>query len=129
MRAAEVALDPVVHDMEAVAELRREAVHAVVQQQRIREEISAIRTRVSEIERQASRALARGEDLVARQILARGICTLKTRDALEAELAEARGRVAQLLTAIVRAEDRAWLPSREQGQRSWGELTVPPNRG
>ena len=70
--------------------------------------MSAIRTRAHEIEQQASRALARGEDLLARQILARGIFTLKTRDALEAELAEARGHVARLLTTMVRTENRAW---------------------
>ena len=109
MSAAVVAFDPFVQDMEgAVVELRRDAVNAVIRQQRLREEIAAIRTRASEIEQQASRALARGEDLLARQILARGICTLKTRDVLEAELAEARGHVGQLLATMVRAENRAW---------------------
>ena len=109
MSAAMVAFDPFVPDMEgAVVELRREAVNAVVRQQRLREEIAAIRTRAHEIEQQASRALARGEDLLARQILARGICTLKTRDSLEADLAETRGRVAQLLTTMIRTENRAW---------------------
>jgi phage shock protein A len=113
MSAARVALDPFVQNMEgAVVELRREAVNAVIQQQRLREEMSAIRTRASEIEQQASQALARGEDLLARQILARGIFTLKTRDALEAELAEARGHVAQLLTTMVRTENRAWSERR-----------------
>ncbi len=129
MRAAEVALDPVVPDREgAVIELRREAVYAVVRQKQIREEISAIRTRAAEIEQQASRVLARGEDLVARQILARGICTLKTRDALEAELAEARGRVAQLLTSIVRTEDRVWLARRQQEEHVRGVPHVSEHR-
>ena len=109
MSAAMVAFDPFVQDMEgAVVELRREAVNAVVRQQRLREEIAAIRTRAHEIEQQASRALARGEDLLARQILSRGIFTLKTRDVLEAELAEVRGHVGQLLATMVRAENRAW---------------------
>ena len=109
MSAAEVAFDQVVSSMEgAVVELRREAVNAVVRQQRLREEIAAIRTRAHEIEQQASRALARGEDLLARQILSRGIFTLKTRDALEAELAESRGHVSRLLTTMVRTENRVW---------------------
>jgi len=113
MSAALVALDPFVPDTQAaVVELRREAVNAVVRQQQLREEIAKIRTRAHEIEQEASRALSRGEDLLARQILSRGIFTLKTRDALEAELTEARGHVAQLLTTMVRAENRAWLERR-----------------
>jgi phage shock protein A len=109
MRAAEVALDPVVADpVGAAVELRRQAVDALSCQRRLREEADTIRTQAEEIERQASRAFARGEDLVARQILARGICTLKARDALEAQLAMARGRVVGLLRAMVRTEDRAW---------------------
>jgi phage shock protein A len=109
MSAALVALDPFVQDTHAaVVELRREAVNAVARQQRLREEIAKIRAHARAIEQQASRALARGEDLLARQILARGIFTLKTRDALESELAETRGHVSRLLTTMVRTENRAW---------------------
>jgi len=108
MSAAVVALDPFVQGTQsAVADLRREAVNAVVRQQQLRDELAAIRTRACEIEREASRALARGDDLLARQILARGIFTLKTRDALEAEIAESRGQVCRLLTTMVRTENRA----------------------
>jgi phage shock protein A len=108
MRGAEVALDQAVPDpVGAAVELRRQAVAALSCQQRLREEADAVRTQAEEIERQASRALARGEDLLARQILARGICTLKARDVLEAQLAETRGRVALILRAMVRTEDRA----------------------
>jgi len=130
MRAAEVALDQAVRGMEgAVVELRREAVDAVVRQKRLREEASAVRSRAEEIEREASRALARGEELIARQILARGLCTLKTRDALEAELAEARGRVARLLTAIARAEDRVWLGRPSRSTRGWSFVRIGGWRG
>jgi len=90
------------------AELRREAASAVARQQQLREELVAIRARAREIERQASRALARGEDMLGRQILARGMVTLKTRDSLEAELLRCRGDVARLLATMVRAENRAW---------------------
>jgi phage shock protein A len=109
MSAGVVSLDPFVQGTEsAVAELRREALSAVVRQQRLFEELAAIRTQACEIERRAARALARGEELLGRQILARGMFTLQTRDALEAELAEARSQVCQLLTTMVRAENRAW---------------------
>jgi phage shock protein A len=121
MSAALVAPNPFAQDTEgAVVQLRREAVNAVVRQQQLREEIARIRTQAHEIEQQASRALARGDDLLARQILARGIFTLKTRDALEPELAEARGRVAQLLTKMVRIENRAWLARGEREEHLRG---------
>lgn len=107
MSAALVALDPFVQDTH-VAELRREAANAVARQQRLRQEAATIGAQAREIERRASLALARGEGFLARQILARGIVTLKTRDALEAELAEARGHVSCLLATMVRAENRAW---------------------
>ena len=116
MSAAVVALDPFVQGKEsAVAELRREAVSAVVRQQQIRDELAAIRTRASEIERQAARALARGDELLGRQILARGLFTLKTRDALEAEFVECRAALARALTTMVRTEKRAWQATESAG--------------
>jgi phage shock protein A len=109
MSAALVAPNPFVRDTHAaVAELRREAASAVARQQRLREETATIRAQAREIERQASQALARGEDILGRQILARGLFALTRRDALEAELAEARSQVSRLLTTMVRAENRAW---------------------
>ena len=118
MSAALVAPNPFAQDTQGAAvQLRREAVDAVVRQQQLREEFSAIARQASEIEQQASQALARGEDLLARQILARGIYTLKTRDALEAELAQAREHVAQLLTTMVRTENRAWPVKGSQDER------------
>jgi hypothetical protein len=109
MSAAGFALDPCARVTEsAVAELRRAAVSAVVRQQQVREELDAIRTQAGHIERRAARALARGDDLIGRQILARGIFTLKARDALEAELAECRTHVARLLASMVQAQKRAW---------------------
>jgi phage shock protein A len=109
MSAAGFALDPCARVTEsAVAELRREALRAVVRQQQVREELAAIRTQACEIERRAARALERGDDLLGRQILARGMFTLQTRDALESELAECRAHVAGLLATMVQAEDRVW---------------------
>ena len=92
---------------ETIVELRREAVSAVARQRRLLEETAAVRARAGEIEAQAHRALAKGDELLARQILARGLCTLEARRALEEELAESRRRVAGLLTTLVRTEDRA----------------------
>jgi phage shock protein A len=109
MRTAEAALLHFVSDAQgSVVELRRDAVTAVVRQQRIREELSRVRPQAAWIEERASRALARGEELRGRQILADGLCTLEARDALEAELREARERLTGILTALVRAENRVW---------------------
>jgi len=118
MSAAVVALDPCAQGTDgAVAELRREAVSAVVRHQQVRDGLAAIRTQACEIERRAARALARGDDLLGRQILARGLFTLKTREALEAELVECRAHVARLLATMVRAENRAWQAAFPAG--SW----------
>ena len=109
MSAAVVVPDPCAQGTEsAVAELRREALRAVVRQQQVREELAATRTLACEIERRAARALARGDGLLGRQILARGMFTLKTREALEAELVECRANVARLLRTMTRTEDRTW---------------------
>jgi phage shock protein A len=109
MRMTEVALGHLPCEMEgAVVELRREAVDLVARQQRLREELSRVGPQARWIEQRAGRALERGEEILARQILDRGMCALKTRETLEEELAGVRRRVVELLAAIVRAEDRFW---------------------
>ena len=109
MRTADAARGPFVHQTEGrVVELRQDAVTAVVRQRRIREELSRVRAQAEWIEERAARELARGEELLGRQILARGLVTLEARDALEAELREARGHLTGILAALVRAENRVW---------------------
>jgi phage shock protein A len=109
MRMTEVALGHLPQEMEgAVVEMRREAVDLVARQQRLREEISRVAAQAGWIEKRAARALDQGEEILARQILAQGICTLKTREALEQEFAGVRRRVVELLSAIVRTENRLW---------------------
>jgi len=93
---------------ETIFALRREAALAVARQQRLREQLCTAQAQANAVEDEARRALARGEDLLARQTLARGLCALETRRQLEQELGEARRDVARLLAALVRAENRAW---------------------
>ncbi len=108
MSAAGFALDPCAQVTEsAVAELRREAVSAVVRQRQVGEELASIRAQAREIERRASLALSRGDEFLGRQILARGIVTLKARESLEAELVECRADVVRLLATMVQAENGA----------------------
>jgi phage shock protein A len=104
----------------AAFELRREAVTAVAQRQRLREEAFTARQMAAAVERRAARALERGEEILARQILARDICTLKSRDALETELSETSRSVAGLLDRLVRTEDEARLVRRFQKQLGKG---------
>jgi len=109
MRGAEGAFEPVAGEgRRGVVELRRDAVAAVVLHRRLREQLSGVRAKAAFIERRASRALGRGEESFARRILAQGICTLKTRDAIEEEADHARRRVSDLLFALVRAENQGW---------------------
>jgi phage shock protein A len=109
MCVAEVAAFPFVRDGEgAIVALRREAVEAVARQQRLRAEVRAARAQAVEIEDEARRALAAGDGLLARQILARGICALEVRDQLERDLEESRRLLARVLGNLVRTEDRAW---------------------
>jgi phage shock protein A len=116
MSAVPVAPNPFAPDTEkAIAQLRREAASAVARQRLLRVEIARVRAQARDVERQASRAFARGDEIFARQILARGLFALQTRDALEAALADSRSEVSRLLTTMVRAENRAWLGSPSPG--------------
>jgi phage shock protein A len=109
MSVAEVAALPFAPTLEgAVVELRREAASAVARQQRLRAEASCVRVQAAEIEDEARRALAGGDGLLARQILARGLCTLEARQQLERELEDSRRSLARLLTNLARTENRAW---------------------
>jgi len=109
MCVAEIAAFPFVRDGEgSIVALRREAVEAVARQQRLRAEVSAARAQAIEIEKEARRALSAGEGLLARQVLARGLCTLEARDQLERELEDSRRLLARVLCNLVRTENRAW---------------------
>jgi phage shock protein A len=106
---AAVALGHLPREMEgAVVEMRREAVDLVARQQRLRQELSRVAVEARQIEDRAAEALARGEEIRARQILAGGICALKAREALQDELTGVSRRVVGLLAAIVREENRLW---------------------
>lgn len=109
MNGTQVAAHPFVRDTgETVLTLRCEAALAVARQRRLEESLVQERARAGAVEDEARLALARGEELLARQVLARGLCTLETRRQLEQELDEARRDVARLLATLVRAENRAW---------------------
>ena len=109
MSGTQVAAHSLVRDTgETILALRREAVLAVARQRQITESLSEARARADAVEDEARRALARGGEFLARQVLARGLFALETRRQLESDLEEARRHVARLLAGVVRAENRAW---------------------
>jgi hypothetical protein len=109
MSGTQVAPHSFVRDTgQTIVALRREAALAVARQRRLQDLLSPTRARASAVEDEARRALARGEDLLARQILARGLCPPEPRRRPAQEPGEARRRGARLLETLVRAENRAW---------------------
>lgn len=113
----ELAIEQLIGDLEeSIVDLRRETVTAVARQNRLRQRLFAAEEAAGHVEREASLALAHGEELRARHVLSRQIGALKVRDTLEVELVEA-GRVsAGLVAALIRMEDRAQLARRKQDE-------------
>lgn len=99
---------------ESIVDLRRETVSAVARESRLRKQLFAAEEASRRVELQATLALQRGDDLGARQILGRKIGVLKSRDALEEEMAEARDESARLVAGLIRMEDRAQLARRKR---------------
>lgn len=101
---------------ESIVDLRRETVAAVAHQNRLRKQFFAAEETAVGVEREASMALARGEELRARHVLSRQMGALVARDRIEVELMEA-GRVsAGLVASLIRMEDRAQLARRKQDE-------------
>ncbi len=113
----ELTVNQVVCDMEeSIVDLRRETVTAVARQSRLRKRLFAAEEASRGVELQATLALQGGDELRARQILGRRIGALKTRDALEVELAEASGQSARLVAGLIRMEDQAQLARRKRDE-------------
>jgi phage shock protein A len=111
----ELAIRQLISDMEgSIVHLRRETVSAVARESRLRKQLFAAEEASRGVELQATLALQRGDDLGARQILGRKIGVLKSRDALEEEMAEARDESARLVAGLLRMEDRAQLARRKR---------------
>jgi phage shock protein A len=96
----------------SIVELRREMVMAIARRNRLRYELLRAEESASQVERQASLALARGNEVRARHLLGREIGALKARDALEVELTEAARATARLVATLIRMEDQAQIARR-----------------
>ena len=113
----ELAIGQLIGDLEeSIVDLRRETVTAVARQNRLRQRFFAAEETARHVEREASMALARGDELRARHVLSRQIGALKARDTLEVELVEAGRISAGLVASLIRMEDRAQLARRKQDE-------------
>jgi phage shock protein A len=113
----ERAIGQLIGDMEeSIVDLRRETVTAVARQNRIRKQLFAAEEAASRIECEATMALARGEELRARQVVGREIAVLKARDAFELDLADANQLSARLVAHLIRMEDRAQAARRKRDE-------------
>ena len=111
------AIEKLIGDLEeSIVDLRREMVTAVAHQNQVRKDLFAAEEVAGRIEREASMALAGGEELRARHALSREIGTLRARDELELDLAVAGRTSARLVAALIRMEDRAQVARRMQDE-------------
>jgi len=90
---------------ERVVALRREAVVTVVRQGELKTRLVPLQERARVVEEDAARALGTGDERAAREILAREMQTLVSRDVLARELVECQRRTIQLLKDAVRLQD------------------------
>jgi phage shock protein A len=113
----EAAIDGLMAEIEtSIVELRREMVLAIARRNRLRHQLLEAEESAGRTEREASRALARGNELEARHLLGREIGALKARDALEVELAQAGRTSARLVATLIRMEDQAQLARRTRDE-------------
>jgi phage shock protein A len=102
MCSTEVTPGAVSREAEPAADLRRAAVLALARQRELRERLASLHGQARLVEERAERALAGGEEILARQILAQGLCALEARDAAARELAAARREVLALAASLAR---------------------------
>jgi phage shock protein A len=104
----EVMIKQIIRDMdEAVVELRRETVSAVAREKQLVKQIGAAEDLAKDLEAKARFALDQGDQELSRRVLGKKIQTIKSRDALVAELESARKLAVQLTTDMRRMEQQA----------------------
>jgi phage shock protein A len=113
----EAAAAALMRDLKAsILELRRAMVVVVGRERQLARELEATSRLAGSAERQASWALDRGDELLARQIVSRHIRALTARDGLEEELARTRRLRAAMPGHLVRMENQASLLRRKSAE-------------
>jgi phage shock protein A len=91
----------------SIIHLRQEIVGAVIRRGHLAAQLRDAEQRAAEIEQQARAELERGEERAARRILSWEIPTLASRDVLRDEVHRAGRSLRELLSCLVRVENRA----------------------
>ena len=113
----EVMIKQLVRDMEAsIVELRRETVSAVAREKGLAKKIHAASELTHELEKKASLALDKGDEELARDILAKKLQTTKSGEALTEELRWAKELAERLKADLARMEEQAQLARRKQDE-------------
>jgi len=111
----EVLIGQVIHELdEALVGLRRETVAAVAHEKQLEKRLAAAREQAEQVEREARLALDSGDETLARQIVARRLQTLRSRDALEAELESAHAASSRLRDELWQMQERADVARRQK---------------
>jgi phage shock protein A len=112
-RDPEAAILRLVRDIETLLlDLRREAVDVLATEKRLARELRAASRLADDVETRAARALDRGDEVLAHQILGRGLCLLAARDEAQqrhAPVARRRAELPRLLLGLDRQAVRARL--------------------
>jgi phage shock protein A len=111
----EVMVKQLIRDMEeSIIELRRETVRAVAREKQLTKQIHVTNDTVDNLEKKASFALDKGDDDLARQLLAKKLQSEKARETLEQELTGAKELAEQLKTDLTRLEDQVQVARRKK---------------
>lgn len=111
----EVMVRQIIREMEeSIIELRRETVRAVARHKQLQRQVSATRELVADLEGKARLALARNDEALAREAVARKLHTARAVEVLEQEQAAADQAAAQLKTDLARLEDQVQVARRRR---------------
>ncbi len=103
----EVMIKQLIRDMEQnIIEMRRETVRAVAREKQLQKQIEAAGEMLLELEGNATLALSKGDEAMARKAVGKKLSTAKAKELMEKELEAATRSAEELKTELSRLEDR-----------------------
>jgi phage shock protein A len=113
----ELMVKQLIRDMEeSIVEVRRETVRAVARQKQLEKQIAAASELNGDLEEKAKLALAKGDEALARQVVAKKLQTARTRESLEKEQHDASELAVQLKSDLSRLEDQVQVARRKRDE-------------
>ena len=111
----EVMVKQLIRDMEeSIIELRRETVRAVASEKQLQKKIASSQKLAADYKAKAQEAVQRGDEEMAKKILAKKVYTDKTAEQLETELKEAATVSEQLKEDLAKLEDKVQSARRKK---------------